>query len=70
VSKKQIECESPHTQSQTHSGLGRDFISAFLYLNWKIAASSVNKGSNSAQGDRNVAFFVVYQRVKDISINA
>jgi hypothetical protein len=21
-----------HTQSQTHSGLGRDFISAFLFL--------------------------------------
>jgi hypothetical protein len=22
----------PHTQSQTHSGLGRDYISAFLFL--------------------------------------
>ena len=30
----------------------------------KFAASLNNKGSQSAQGDRNVAFFVVYQWVR------
>jgi hypothetical protein len=29
-------------RSQTHTNVSRDFISAFLFLNWKLAAAFIN----------------------------
>jgi len=37
------------------------FSDSYILYHCIIAASFVCKGSKSAQGDRNVAFFVVYQ---------
>ena len=40
------------------------FPNSYILNHHIIAASFVCKGSKSAQGDRNVAFFVAYQSVR------